>query len=261
MKKPYVVVHALSSIDGRIQNHNWPSGNTSGLFEKTAETFNSDAWVVGRTTMQEFSSKKPHKLGRPDPSLAKKDFVGAHSTKTYAVVIDPSGKCRWDSNMVSTEHVIEVLTGTVSTAYLKHLRDKQVSYVFAGKNSIDLKLALAKLARLFKITRIRVDGGGKVWGSFLKASLIDEISHVVVHIADAYGYKVARVRLTNGFEVTSYIPGEGHNLQEHSVVMIRGGRVKDLPGVRYHIVRGVLDTQGVAARRQRRSKYGAKRPK
>ena len=73
--------------------------------------------------------------------------------------------------------------------------------------------------------------------------------------------KVARVRLTNGFEVSSYIPGEGHNLQEHSVVLIRGGRVKDLPGVRYHIIRGTLDTQGVADRRQRRSKYGAKRPK
>ena len=73
--------------------------------------------------------------------------------------------------------------------------------------------------------------------------------------------KVARVRLTNGFEVTSYIGGEGHNLQEHSVVMIRGGRVKDLPGVRYHILRGVLDTQGVKNRKQRRSKYGAKRPK
>ncbi len=73
--------------------------------------------------------------------------------------------------------------------------------------------------------------------------------------------KVARVRLTNAFEVTSYIPGEGHNLQEHSVVMIRGGRVKDLPGVRYHIIRGTLDTQGIQDRRQRRSKYGAKRPK
>jgi len=73
--------------------------------------------------------------------------------------------------------------------------------------------------------------------------------------------KVARVRLTNGFEVTSYIPGEGHNLQEHSIVLIRGGRVKDLPGVRYHIVRGTLDAAGVTDRRQRRSKYGAKRPK
>ncbi|HFE46390.1 MAG TPA: 30S ribosomal protein S12 [Nannocystis exedens] len=73
--------------------------------------------------------------------------------------------------------------------------------------------------------------------------------------------KVARVRLSNGIEVTTYIPGEGHNLQEHSMVLIRGGRVKDLPGVRYHVVRGTLDTTGVNGRRQRRSKYGAKRPK
>jgi small subunit ribosomal protein S12 len=73
--------------------------------------------------------------------------------------------------------------------------------------------------------------------------------------------KVARVRLTNGYEVTSYIGGEGHNLQEHSIVLIRGGRVKDLPGVRYHIIRGTLDTSGVSDRRQGRSKYGAKRPK
>lgn len=73
--------------------------------------------------------------------------------------------------------------------------------------------------------------------------------------------KVARVRLSNGFEVTAYIPGEGHNLQEHSVVLIRGGRVKDLPGVRYHILRGVLDTLGVEKRRRGRSKYGAKKPK
>lgn len=73
--------------------------------------------------------------------------------------------------------------------------------------------------------------------------------------------KVARVRLTNGIEVTSYIPGEGHNLQEHSIVLIRGGRIKDLPGVRYHIVRGTLDTSGVEERKQARSKYGTKRPK
>ena len=73
--------------------------------------------------------------------------------------------------------------------------------------------------------------------------------------------KVARVRLSNGMEVLAYIPGEGHTLQEHSVVLIRGGRVRDLPGVRYHIIRGILDTQGIQDRRQRRSKYGAKRPK
>jgi riboflavin biosynthesis pyrimidine reductase len=184
MKRPYVVVHALSSIDGRIQVHNWPKNTSADLFEKTAESFKSDAWIVGRTTMQEFSSKRAHKLGRPDPSIKKEDFIGHHSTKTYAVAIDPSGKCRWDSNMVSTEHVIEVLTEAVPTAYLKHLQDKQVSYIFAGKKTIDLELALKKLNNLFGIKKVRIDGGGRVWGSFLKASLIDEISHIVVPIAD-----------------------------------------------------------------------------
>jgi riboflavin biosynthesis pyrimidine reductase len=182
--RPYVVVHVVSSIDGRIQANNWPKADTSRLFESTAETIKADAWLVGRTTMQEFSSKKPQRLGRPDPSIPKEDFVGEHSQKTYAAAIDPSGKCRWDSNNVSTEHVIEVLTEKVSTAYLRHLRDKQVSYVFAGKNAIDLNVALAKLAKLFGIRKVRVDGGGTVWGSFLKASLIDEISHLIVPVAD-----------------------------------------------------------------------------
>jgi riboflavin biosynthesis pyrimidine reductase len=184
MKRPYVVAHVLSSIDGRVQLHNWPKLNFAGIFESTAETFKSDAWIVGRTTMQEFSSKKPHKLGRPDASIPKEDFVSSHLAKTYAVAIDPSGKCRWDSNMVSTEHVIEVLTERVSTAYLKHLRERRVSYIFAGEMSIDLKVALTKLGKLFGIRKVRIDGGGIVWGSFLKASVIDEISHIVVPVAD-----------------------------------------------------------------------------
>lgn len=185
MKKPYVIVHALSSIDGRIKATNWPPLDQARIFESTAEKIKADAWVVGRTTMQEFSSKKAHRLGKPDRSISKKeDFVGEHTAKMYAVVIDPSGKCRWDSNLVSTEHVIEVLTERVSTAYLKHLREKQVSYVFAGKDSIDLAVALQKLAKVFGMKTVRVDGGGAMWGSFLKASLIDEISHIVVPVAD-----------------------------------------------------------------------------
>ncbi len=184
MTKPYIVAHILSSIDGRIQTRIWPVRNLAGLFERTAETFKSDAWVVGCKTMQEFSSAKVHRLGRAHASIPKKDFVGRHSAKTYAVVIDPRGKCFWDSNMVTSEHVIEVLTEAVSTAYLKHLQEKQVSYIFAGKTSIDLKRAITKLAKLFRIKTIRVDGGGIMWGAFLKASLIDEISHVVVPVAD-----------------------------------------------------------------------------
>lgn len=98
-------------------------------------------------------------------------------------------------------------------------------------------------------------------GSPQKRGVCTRVSTVTPKKPNSALRKVARVRLSNGIEVTSYIPGEGHNLQEHSVVLIRGGRVKDIPGVRYHIVRGSLDTAGVEARRQARSKYGAKRPK
>ncbi len=98
-------------------------------------------------------------------------------------------------------------------------------------------------------------------GSPQKRGVCTRVSTVTPKKPNSALRKVARVRLSNGIEVTSYIPGEGHNLQEHSVVLIRGGRVKDLPGVRYHIIRGTLDTAGVNARRQGRSKYGAKRPK
>ena len=100
-----------------------------------------------------------------------------------------------------------------------------------------------------------------LWRHVLKRGVCTRVYTTTPKKPNSALRKVARVRLSNGFEVTSYIPGEGHNLQEHSVVMIRGGRVKDLPGVRYHIIRGTLDTQGVANRKQRRSKYGAKRPK
>ena len=100
-----------------------------------------------------------------------------------------------------------------------------------------------------------------VYSSPFKRGVCIKVSTVTPKKPNSALRKVARVRLTNGMEVTAYIPGEGHNLQEHSVVMIRGGRVKDLPGVRYHIVRGVLDTVGVSGRKQSRSKYGAKTPK
>lgn len=99
-------------------------------------------------------------------------------------MIDPSGKCFWDSNRVSTEHVIEVLTEKVSAKYLEHLRSKNVSYVFGGKKELNLKLVLEKLNKLFGINRLRIDGGGHVNGSFLKAGLIDELSLVVAPLAD-----------------------------------------------------------------------------
>ena len=100
-----------------------------------------------------------------------------------------------------------------------------------------------------------------VYGSPFKRGVCLKVTTTTPKKPNSALRKICRVRLTNGMEVTAYIPGEGHNLQEHSVVVIRGGRVKDLPGVRYHVVRGVLDTAGVEGRKKERSKYGAKRPK
>lgn len=182
--KPYVICHTMSSIDGRLQSDRWGYRDTADFFERPAAKIKVDAWIVGRTTMQEFSSKKAHRLGKPDRSIDKADFVGEHAGRSFAVAIDPLGKCRWDKNRIEDEHVIEVLTERVSSAYLKHLQEKQVSYIFAGKTEINLAVALKKLNHLFGIKRCRIDGGGTVNGSFLKAGLIDEISHVVAPVAD-----------------------------------------------------------------------------
>lgn len=173
----------MTSVDGRINAARWPLKNASRVFERTAAQIKVDAWLVGRTTMQEFSSRRPRRRsGRF--TVPPGDFVAAYDTKTFAIAIDPQGKCRWDDNHVDTEHVIEVLTEAVSAEYLDHLRSRNVSYLFGGRKTLDLDLVLRKLRRLFPIKRLRIDGGGTVCGSFLAANLIDEFSHVIVPVAD-----------------------------------------------------------------------------
>jgi riboflavin biosynthesis pyrimidine reductase len=181
---PYVTCHMLGSVDGKIKQNIWGLKDHHKYFEEPASKIKADAWLVGRVTMQEFSSKKGHPKPAKRVTIPKEDFVAEQQAKAFCVVIDPSGKCYWDSNMVSTEHVIEVLTEKVSSAYLHHLRQKNVSYIFGGKTELDLKLVLRKLYKLFGIKRLRIDGGGHVNGSFLKAGLIDEFSLVLAPIAD-----------------------------------------------------------------------------
>jgi 2,5-diamino-6-(ribosylamino)-4(3H)-pyrimidinone 5'-phosphate reductase len=182
--KPYVICHMFGSVDGRIKQNIWGLKDHHKYFEETAAQIKADAWLVGRTTMEEFSSRKVHLLSKGKVTVPKTDFVAPKVSKTYAVAIDPSGKCYWDSNMVSTEQVIEVITEKVNGKYLEHLRSKNVSYIFGGKKDLDLKVVLKKLYHLFGIKRIRIDGGGHVNGSFLKAGLIDEFSLVLAPIAD-----------------------------------------------------------------------------
>jgi len=127
-----------------------------------------------------------------------------------------------------------------------------------GRRKVEKKVKAPALRRTYNALKNRSSDGS---GSPQKRGVCIQVKTTTPKKPNSALRKIARVRLTNGMEVTAYIPGEGHELQEHSVVLIRGGRVKDLPGVRYHIVRGALDTSGVENRRQARSKYGAKRPK
>lgn len=182
--KPYVICHMLGSVDGKIKQDIWGFKDHHKYFEEPAAKIKADAWLVGRVTMQEFSSKKIPVKKSVSSRIPKVDFVAKQPAKKFAVVIDPSGKCYWDTNMVSTEHVIEVLTEKVSSAYLAHLQEKNVSYIFGGKAGLDLKLVLEKLNKLFGIKTVRIDGGGHVNGSFLKAGLIDEFSLVLAPVAD-----------------------------------------------------------------------------
>jgi riboflavin biosynthesis pyrimidine reductase len=174
----------LGSVDGKIKQTIWGFKDHHKYFEEPAAKIKADAWLVGRVTMQEFCSKKKYNLSKGKTDIPKKDFVAPVKAKTWCVVIDPQGKCYWDKNMVSTEYVIEVLSENVSSQYLDHLRSRNVSYIFAGKDKLNLKVALEKLYKLFKIKRVRIDGGGHVNGSFLKAGLIDEFSLVLAPLAD-----------------------------------------------------------------------------
>lgn len=229
--KPYVICHMFGSVDGRIKQNIWGLKDHHKYFEETAAQIKADAWLVGRITMEEFSSKKVHLISKGKVSISKEDFVAPKVSKTYAVVIDPSGKCYWDSNMVSTEQVIEVLTEKVSSRYLEHLRSKNVSYIFGGKKELDLELVLKKLYKLFGIKRVRIDGGGHVNGSFLKAGLIDELSLVLAPIADGI------IGAPTVFEVEA---GYGKRKATHFTLKSVKRIYKDFLWIRYQTIRGKI---------------------
>jgi riboflavin biosynthesis pyrimidine reductase len=173
----------MASVDGRIKTDIWKS-SASGVFEEIAAKLPADAWLVGRTTMQEFSSKEPPRKRTGTVRVPAGDFISPTARKPFAVAIDPQGKCHWDTDRVSGDHVIEVLTEQAPAAYLDHLRAANVSYVFGGKRALDLRLVLEKLRHSFGIRRVRIDGGGAVNGSVLEAGLIDEFSLLLAPLVD-----------------------------------------------------------------------------
>ena len=184
-KRPYVICHMTPSIDGKIVSWNWPSIKVaSAEYERTAETFEADAWIIGRVSMAPYAGTSRVPRRRSKRRIPRTDFIAQPDARSYAIAIDPSGKLTWRSNAIDDEHVITVLSQRVSDDYLAFLQSRGVSYVFGGKASIDLRRVLAKLRTAFGIRKLLLEGGGKINGSFLAAGLIDELSVLIAPVAD-----------------------------------------------------------------------------
>lgn len=183
-QRPYVICHMLPSVDGRIVIRGWRLRNATREYERTAATFDADAWIIGRISMEPYAGKARVPLRRKGERIPREDVVAKHDAASYAVAIDPTGKLRWRASDIDGEHVITILTESVPDAYLAFLRGKGVSYLFGGKAHIDLGKVLRKLRSRFGIRKLLLEGGGKINGSFLAANLIDELSILVGPVAD-----------------------------------------------------------------------------
>lgn len=183
--RPYVICHMAPSIDGRIVTEPWPRlPALHAEYERTARSFDADAWMIGRISMEPYAGKAALPARRALPRIPRTDFVVRSDAPSYAIALDPSGKLRWKSGSVDAEHVVTVLTEKVSDRYLAFLRQRAISYLFGGRRRIDLARALGKLRELFGIRRLLLEGGGTINGSFLAEGLIDELSVLLVPVAD-----------------------------------------------------------------------------
>jgi len=178
-----------SSIDGKIIFDNWgdsvPKEKYSELYDKYHESYNSQGWIIGRSTAEKDFSKgiKPE-LIIPDTPIERKPHVHNKEAKAFAVVFDKNGKLGWNTNEIGGDHLIVILTEQVSDEYLYYLQRRGISYIFAGKEQADLKLAMAQLVDVFSIEQIMLEGGGSINGSLLNEGLIDEISLLLLPVAD-----------------------------------------------------------------------------
>ncbi len=182
--RPYVICHMVPSVDGRIVTSGWPLPR--GLlseYERTAAKLDGDAWIIGRVSMEPYAGRAalPRVAGARVP---RTDFVARTDARSYAIAIDPSGKLRWESGLIDEDHAVTVLTERVPDRHLALLRDQGVSYLFGGRDRIDVPAVLRKLRERLGIRRLLLEGGGKINGSFLAAGCIDELSLLVAPVAD-----------------------------------------------------------------------------
>jgi 2,5-diamino-6-(ribosylamino)-4(3H)-pyrimidinone 5'-phosphate reductase len=181
--RPHVICHMAPSIDGRIAGVG-SSRSLGTAYERTAQTFKADAWMIGRISMEPYAGNARMPRRKRRTPIPRRDFIANVDADSYAIAIDPSGRLRWERNTIDEEHLITILSQRVSDSYLAFLRSRDISYLFGGRTRINLKSVLERLRRAFGIKTLLLEGGGKINGSFLAAGLIDELSILVTPIAD-----------------------------------------------------------------------------
>ncbi len=179
----------LTTLDGKIITEHWrnePWGNDyDSLFEKYHKTFNAEAWILGRVSLEkDFSGGLQPEPIEPEQPIKREPFIGDPDAKSFAIAVDRHGKLGWDSNEIDGDHIVELLTEQVSDAYLNYLQKRKISYLFAGNEELDFKIALEQLANLFPIKTLMLEGGGHLNGSFLNEGMIDELSLLLIPVAD-----------------------------------------------------------------------------
>jgi 2,5-diamino-6-(ribosylamino)-4(3H)-pyrimidinone 5'-phosphate reductase len=185
--KPYVICHMCTTIDGRILGERWGKlrgvKNSGTLYETTAASFGIHAWMVGTTTMKEFAAGKLALKKAPRP-IERTDHIAAPEATRFAIGTDAKGVLRYKRGDVNGDHVVLLVSQQVSDDYLAHLRAAGVSYLFCGKEQVDLRVACRKIGGRLGLRKLMLEGGGVFNGAMLKAGLIDEISHVMVPVVD-----------------------------------------------------------------------------
>jgi riboflavin biosynthesis pyrimidine reductase len=185
--RPYVICHMCTSIDGTIRGERWGRlprvGDSAKLFETTAASFGIGAWLVGNTTMKEFAGP-PMRLPRASGSVDRKDHVADPAARRFAIGVDAKGVLRFHEPEVDGDHIVVLVSQQVSDAYLAHLRAAGVSYLFCGRGHVDVRRAIRKIGSRLGLRKLMLEGGGTFNGSALAAGEIDEISQVIVPVAD-----------------------------------------------------------------------------
>ncbi|REC47466.1 dihydrofolate reductase family protein [Chryseobacterium pennipullorum] len=202
--KPYIICHMASTVNGRIISVNWGNAEQrnkySTLYEHCHNSFESQAWMVGRATLEkDFTKGSPPELIHPETPIGREAFVGDSNATSFVIGVDNKGKLGWKSNEIDGDHIILILTEDISDSHLHYLRRVGISYVFAGKNEVNFKVALEQIGSLFPIQTIMLEGGGHIKGSLLNEGLIDELSLLLLPVVDGTG------GAPTTFEVSKYL--------------------------------------------------------